>query len=153
MMKIPDILKNLRSNAGENIEYDDKYNHFLQLISDPNKVAHINFDRILLILDKRPFSLLPMAYAIRMANAFDSKIVAMTQGTHSKMLKQECLKLKIPVQIIEFKEFDFEDVKDIMKKHEPNLVIINLTHDLREKMQQSLRIPMLIVKASQMLDM
>lgn len=148
-MKIGEILNSLLSN---NINYQlDRIGYKINKISDLfkpyNELEEITFGPILLFCDKRPNSLISIAYAIKFATLFDQELYAITEGFHDEILKNECNKFNVKLkEIFNYNSNEISLIAQIVNEKEIKLAIAHLDSEWKEKILNNLEIPSLITK-------
>ncbi|MHA2275125.1 MAG: hypothetical protein ACXAC2_05135 [Candidatus Kariarchaeaceae archaeon] len=130
------------------LKYEEIYENFFEKYLTPRDLKFVVFKKIFLLLDKRPHSLISISYALFFAKLTDSEIYVITQGLHDSIVADEAKEEGIHLTIHSLKTMDLNIVLDRIYNTQPDLVILNYTHSLRNQIQNIIRCPILTVKAS-----
>lgn len=89
-MKIGDILARSRKRlASYGINYRTPYDTFYDLFLTNDKIKPIQMGSVLVLTDKRPRSLITIAYALRLAKVLQANLLAITLGVHQELIEGE----------------------------------------------------------------
>ncbi|MHA2233135.1 MAG: hypothetical protein ACXAB4_11685, partial [Candidatus Hodarchaeales archaeon] len=114
------------------LKYDDAFREGLGPFSSLDGIESFKIAPILLVAHKKPFSLIAIAYAIRLASVLKADLLAMTQGLHSEMIRKESDEIGVSVSIIETpEEQTIYRILKIIEESGVGLVIIPYRHNLR----------------------
>ena len=151
-MPLGEILRKLMERRIDHyrVPYEDELSKSIELFLPSEKIESITVSPILLVTDRKPSSLVSIAYALRFASALNSDILAMTQGIHSEMIKKEARELNIEVSLLEnTQEQSIHQVLNTIQTHKVGLVIIPQRHELRNALQRNSPVSVLVTRASQ----
>ena len=151
-MPLGEILRKLMERRIDHyrVPYEDELSKSIELFLPSEKIESITVSPILLVTDRKPSSLVSIAYALRLACALNSDILAMTQGIHAEMIKKEAKELNIEVSLLEStQEQSIHQVLNTIQTHKVGLVIIPQRHELRNALQRNSPVSVLVTRASQ----
>jgi len=151
-MPLGEILRKLMERRIDHyrVPYEDELSKSIELFLPSEKIESITVSPILLVTDRKPSSLVSIAYALRFASALNSDILAMTQGIHSEMIKKEARELNIEVSLLEnTQEQSIHQVLNTIQTYKIGLVIIPQRHELRNALQRNSPVSVLVTRASQ----
>lgn len=146
--KIIDGLKE-RLQSTYNIRYEKKFEKFYEMFLNPKGLEPIRLHKILVILDRRPQSLISISYALYIAKVVNGELFALNQGLHASIISKEAQEVGIPCTVKIQENYTTKYITEYIKEIDPDLIIINFTHPLHEELQNTLRFAILSVKASQ----
>ena len=151
-MKIGEILAKSRKRLSRyGISYRKPYNDYYDLFLTNDKIKPIQINSVLVLTDKRPRSLIAIAYALRLAKVLNANLLAITMGVHQKLIKGEAQSSGINLTLIkaESKQPSLNYLLNIIQHHDVDLVVFHNLYKLSEELQESSPIPILIVKIDQ----
>ncbi|MFX0117521.1 MAG: hypothetical protein ACFFB3_23440 [Candidatus Hodarchaeota archaeon] len=133
------------------IEYGDEFTEGLGLFSSLDEIESLKIAPILLVTNKKPLSLIAIAYAIRLASILNANLLAMTQGIHSEMIRKEAEELGVPVSVLEAPEGQsIRRILSVIEESRVGLVIIPYRHMLRETLLKACPVAVLVTKTDRL---
>jgi hypothetical protein len=148
-MPLGEILNNLLDRHLDyyQIEYGDEFREGESLFSSLEDVESFKISPILLVTNKKPLSLVAIAYAIRLASILNAYLLAMTQGVHSEMIKKEAGEAGVSVSVIETPQGQtIQRILRVIEESRVGLVIIPYRHNLRETVLKVSPVAVLVTK-------
>jgi len=151
-MKIGEILarsRNRLSNYG--IKYSQPYDAYYDLFLANDEIIPVQINSVLVLTDKRPRSLVAIAYALRLAKAFNANLLAVTMGIHQELIKGEAQLYEINLALLktESKQLSIDYLLKIIREHNVGLVVFHNLYRLSEELLESSPVPVMIVKINQ----
>ncbi len=148
-MPLGEILNKLLERHFEyyRIEYGDAFEEDLGLFSSLDEIKSFKIAPILLVTNKRPFSLIAIAYAIRLASILNANLLVMTQGIHTEMIRKEADEFGVSVSTVETsQEQTIRGILRVIEESGAGLVIIPYRHSLRENLLKASPVAVLVTK-------
>lgn len=148
-MKIGEILAKSRNRLSTyGIDYRQPYDAYYDLFLANDEIAPIQIKSVLVLTDKRPRSLIAIAYALRLAKALDANLLAITQGVHQALIKGEAEIYGINLALLKTvsKKPSVEYFLKIINDFDVGLVIVHNLYELSDELQERSPVPLLIVK-------
>jgi hypothetical protein len=148
-MKVGEILARCKSRLSRyRIDYRYLSDSYYDLFLSEDEVKPIQIRSILVLTDKRPRSLIAIAYALRFAEAFNAKLLAITTGVHQKLIEGEAESYNINLTLLKTLEKypSLEHVMELINKYDVGLVILHNLYAIINEIQVSSPVPVLVVK-------
>ncbi len=153
-MKIGEILARSRNRLSSyGIDYRQPFDTYYDLFLSNDEIKPVQINSVLVLTDKRPRSLIAIAYALRLAKALNANLLAVTRGIHQKLVKGEAEIYGINLALLktESKQPSINYLLKIIQDFDVGLVIFHNLYELSEELQTSSPVPVLIVKINQFL--
>lgn len=151
-MKVGEILVRSRkrlSNYG--INYREPFNIYYDLLIANDEIKPVQVSSVLVLTDKRPRSLITIAYAFRMAQGLNANLLAITMGVHQELIKGEAKIYNINLAFLKTfsKQPSIDSILEIIRNHEIGLVVVHNLYTLTEEILDNSPVPVLVVKVDQ----
>ena len=148
-MNLGNILSNIidRKSESYKLQYGGQYDGFFTNLKEIPDIASIKVDQILLITDQSPYSLISIAYMIRLAEVLgkETKIYAITEIKHTRTIKEVCNENNIFLkEIKESINLTVDDVHEFVDKNNIGLVIISYAHKLKQIILDRISVTVLV---------
>ncbi len=128
-------------------DYADKFREGLDIYSSLDEIKLFRIAPILLVTNSKPLSLIAISYAIRLASILNANLVAMTQGIHSEMIREEANRLGVSVSVLESPQGQtIQRILSLIEESGMGLVIIPYRHNLREALLKVSPVAVLVTK-------
>jgi hypothetical protein len=151
-MKVGEILAKSRYRLSSyGIKYQQPFDTYYDLFLADDEIIPIQIKSVLVLTDKRPRSLITIAYALRLAKALEANLVAVTLGVHQELIKGEARINKINLTMLKTvnKQPSVDNILRIIRDHDVGLVVFHSLYQLSEALQENSPVPILIVKINQ----
>ena len=151
-MKIGEILTKSRKRLSRyGISYRKPFDAYYDLFLADDKIKPIQINSVLVTTDKRPRSLIAIAYALRLAKVLNANLLAITMGVHEELIKGEAENYDINLTLLktEIKQPSLDSLLKIIQDYDVGLVVFHNLYTLSEELQLSSPVPVLIVKIDQ----
>ncbi|MFX1563219.1 MAG: hypothetical protein ACFFDP_07920 [Promethearchaeota archaeon] len=151
-MKIGEILaKSRKGLSSYGIKYRQPYDVYYDLFLSNDEIKPIQINSILVLTDKRPRSLIAIAYALRLAKALKANLLAITKGVHQELIKGEAQIYDINLALLrtESKQISLEYILRIIQDYEVGLVVFHNLYEFSDALQESSPVPVMIIKINQ----
>jgi hypothetical protein len=152
MMKIGEVLERSRSRLSSyGINYRHPHDAYYDLFLSTEEIIPVQLNSILVLTDKRPRSLVAIAYALRLTKALDANLVAITMGVHEALIKGEAQIYEINLAFLKTakQKPSLDDILKIINEHDVGLVIFHNLYALSNELLQNSPVPVLVVKIDQ----
>lgn len=148
-MNLGKILSSLieRKSESYNLQYGVQFDSFFTNLKKIPDISTIKMNSILLLTDQTPYSLISIAYMVRLADALgkDSKVFALTESKHTQAIKDICKEYTIDLQDIhEIQNVSIDDVQKIVNQNKIGLIIVSYAHKLRQLIQDRISVTVLV---------
>lgn len=136
-----------RKSDSFNLQYSSQFDGFFTKLNEIPDISSIKIDNILLITDQTPFSLISIAYTVRLAESLGqtTNVFAITEFTHSNAIKEVCKENNIQLQELkEIKVVTVEEIDKYVDDHNIGLVVISYAHKLKQSIQEKVSVSILL---------
>ncbi|MFX1318045.1 MAG: hypothetical protein ACFE9D_04020 [Promethearchaeota archaeon] len=151
-MKVGEILeksKNRLSSYG--ISYRHPFDAYYDLFLSNDDIKPVQIKSVLVLTDKRPRSLVAIAYALRLTRALNANLLAITRGVHQELIKGEAEFYDINLSLLHISKqqpsLDF--ILRTIHQHDVGMVIFHNLYALSDELQENSPVPVLVVKIDQ----
>ncbi len=151
-MKIGEILAKSRKRLSRyGIRYGKPFDAYYDLFLANDKISPIQINSVLVLTDKRPRSLIAIAYALRLVKVLNANLVAITMGVHQELIKGEAEIYDINLTLLktESKQPSLGYLLKVIQDYNVGLVVFHNLYKLSEELQESSPVPILLVKIDQ----
>jgi hypothetical protein len=151
-MKIGEILARSRNRLSHyGVDYREQYDAYKDLFLNNDEIKPVRINSVLVLTDKRPRSLVAIAYALRLAKVLDANLLSITIGVHQELIKGEAELYNINLTVLktESKLPSIDYLLKIIRDYDVGLVVFHNLYQLSENLQASSPVPVLIVKVDQ----
>jgi hypothetical protein len=148
-MKIGEILAKSRNRLSRyGIDYRQPYDTYYDLFLANDEIKPVQINSVLVLTDKRPRSLIAIAYALRLAKGLNANLLAITRGVHQALVKGEAEIYEINLALLktESKQPSIGYLQKIIRDFDVGLVIFHNLYELSDELQERSPVPVLIVK-------
>jgi hypothetical protein len=148
-MKIGEILAKSRNRLSRyGIDYRQPYDTYYDLFLANDEIKPVQINSVLVLTDKRPRSLIAIAYALRLAKGLNANLLAITRGVHQALVKGEAEIYEINLALLktESKQPSVDYILKIIRDFDVGLVIFHNLYELSDELQERSPVPVLIVK-------
>ena len=148
-MNLGKILSSLieRKSESYNLQYGVQFDSFFTNLKKIPDISTIKMNSILILTDQTHYSLISIAYMVRLADALgkDSKVFALTESKHTQAIKDICKEYTIDLQDIhEIQNVSIDDVQKIVNQNKIGLIIVSYAHKLRQLIQDRISVTVLV---------
>ena len=148
-MNLGKILSNIidRKSESYQLQYGRQYDGFFTNLKEIPDISSIKVDQILLITDQSPYSLISIAYMIRLAEALgkETNVYAITEIKHTRTIKEVCKENNIFLkEIKESINLTVDNVHEFVDKNNIGLVIVSYAHKLKQAIIDRISVTVLV---------
>ncbi|MFW9830364.1 MAG: hypothetical protein ACFFD8_01110 [Candidatus Thorarchaeota archaeon] len=150
-MKLGEILTKSKSRLSSyGISYRHPFEIYFDLFLADDEIKPVHVSSILVLTDKRPRSLIAIAYALRLAKALNANLIAITLGLHQELIKGEAESNNVNLAFIKSlsKQPTIEYIQEVIQNYDVGLVVHHNLYTLLEDILESSPVPVLVVKVN-----
>jgi hypothetical protein len=151
-MKVGEILTKSRNRLSSyGISYRHPFDAYYDLFLADDEIKPVHIKSVLVLTDKRPRSLIAIAYAFRLSKALKANLFAITMGLHQDLIKGEAEIYNINLALLKTssKQPSLDYILGIIREHQIGLVITHNLYTLTAELLESSPVPMMVVKVDQ----
>jgi len=148
-MRVGEILARSRNRLSSyGIKYRQPFDTYYDLFLADDEIKPVQIKSVLVLTDKRPRSLVAIAYAIRLAKALNANLIAMTMGLHQELIKGEAEVNDINLTFLKVmsKPPSIGRLQEIIGQFDIGLVIMHNLYSISDDILESSPVPVLLVK-------